>query len=221
MRTKTLMAIMVLASVLLLLFNPVSSNADSLTLDIGAVIPGQTVIPGGTPPYLTAAFVSSTPGTVTLTLTAPGLVGTEKVTEWDFNLNPALYSFIPLTFTHVSGTQAASSISQLANTPKADGDGYFDISFLFPTSGDTFNAGDSSVYTITGDSITASSFNYLSSSTKNSDTNDGFPTVAHIQSIGATGAGSSWVSVPEPGILILLGIAMSAVGVASRYVRKI
>jgi len=29
------------------------------------------------------------------------------------------------------------------------------------------------------------------------------------------------VRVPEPGILILLGIAMTAVGVASRYVRKV
>ena len=29
------------------------------------------------------------------------------------------------------------------------------------------------------------------------------------------------VTVPEPGILILLGIAMTAIGVASRYVRKI
>jgi hypothetical protein len=29
------------------------------------------------------------------------------------------------------------------------------------------------------------------------------------------------VPVPEPGILILLGLSMTAIGVASRYVRKI
>jgi hypothetical protein len=45
---------------------------------------------------------------------------------------------------------------------------------------------------------------------------------------GLTGAGkpevnqlSKNLTVPEPGILILLGIAITAVGIASRYVRKI
>jgi hypothetical protein len=44
----------------------------------------------------------------------------------------------------------------------------------------------------------------------------------HITGIYPTGGSDSYVNrVPEPGILILLGIAMSAVGVISRYVRKI
>ena len=45
----------------------------------------------------------------------------------------------------------------------------------------------------------------------------------HVQAIGPNGEGSDSyvVRVPEPGILILLGLAMSAIGVASWRMRKI
>jgi hypothetical protein len=43
---------------------------------------------------------------------------------------------------------------------------------------------------------------------------DGNGSISHVSLYGS-------VAVPEPGILILLGIAMSAVGIVSRYVRKI
>lgn len=43
----------------------------------------------------------------------------------------------------------------------------------------------------------------------------------HVQAIGTDGKSDSYVNqVPEPGILILLGLSMTAIGVASRFVGK-
>lgn len=143
-------------------------------------------------------------GSVKLTLSNLNLTGGEFITEWDFNLDPALdpskLKFSPPT---KSGTFADPSITAKVDNFKADGDGLYDIEFAFATkAGDRFGAGESLEVTITGiASLTASSFNFVS-------TPDGghgpFVTAAHVQGIADTGDGTSgWVTVPEPSTLAL------------------
>ena len=218
---KTTKAILILAAALLL-FYPVSSKADTLHLDVGFVFSG-TAPSGGSSPWLTADFSSTTAGTVTLTMKSffTDIGVNQFVTEWDFNIAPSLESSLgTFTFAHVSGPTASVSVG--GNSFKADGDGFYDIMFGFPTSpsGSRFKDTLTSVYTITGDSITASSFDFLSAPGGGTGN---FKTGAHVQGIPA-GEGSGWignVAVPEPGILILLGIAMSAIGAASWRIRKL
>jgi len=52
---------------------------------------------------------------------------------------------------------------------------------------------------------------------------DGYPFATHIAdfTINGNNKTSAWFSVPEPGILLLLGLGLSAVGIGSRYIKKI
>ena len=219
MKIRTsLNALMVLTGALFLLIYPVSSKADTLTFNPRFVFSGTS--PTGSPPWLTATFSSNTPGTVTLTMSSSFKDTGEFVTEWDFNLNPALN---PASLSIIYNSGPTASVSKGTNAFFADGDGYFDIEFLFPTDpqGSRFSDSKTSVYTIIGDSITASSFNYLSYINGGEGV---YHTGAHIQGI-PSGEGSGWIGnsvlVPEPGILILLGIAMSAIGAASWRISKL
>jgi len=210
--------VLIFVAALFLLFQPVSLRADTLTFNPRFLFSGTS--PTGSPPWLTATFSSDAPGTVTLTMSSSFKDTGEFVTEWDFNLNPALD---PASLSIIYNSGPTASVSKGTNAFFADGDGYFDIEFLFPTDpqGSRFSDSKTSVYTIIGDSITASSFNYLSYINGGEGV---YHTGAYIQGI-PSGVGSGWIGnsikVPEPGILILLGIAMSAIGVASYRIRKL
>jgi hypothetical protein len=218
---KTTKAILILAGALCLLFSPVSTKANTITFDLNFEFSGGTS-PSGSPPWISATFMDVSGG-VQLTITSllqssSEFVGTGGIS---FNLDPSLNPN-NLTFTYQSGV-AASSISTGVDSFKADGDGFFDIRFFWPVSPPTarFNDSDTAVYLIAGISgLSASSFDFLSETGGGQGT---FKAAAHIQGI-PSGTGSGWigpVAVPEPGILILLGIAMSAIGVAVPFLRKI
>ncbi len=172
--------------------------------------------PEGDPPWLTALFNDhGSSGLVTVTLTATNLTGTEFVSRWYLNLDPALDP-TDLVFSAPTkvGTFESPSISLGADEFKAGGDGYYDILIGFATANNAsgrFDAGDSASFTVTGiPTLTAYSFVALSAP---GGGHGPFPMAAHVQSIGPNGQFSGWVAhegdvppIPEPATIALLAL---------------
>jgi hypothetical protein len=187
------------------------ASADFLAIDLNFEFSGATA-PSGSAPWLRAEFSSSTAGEVDLKLISLLHGDNEKITKWTFNLDPAL-SATGLNVTH-DGGQAPASVSKGVDAFKADGDGYFDLLFSFPTSGNTFGKGETAEFTITSaDPITAASFAYLS--VNGPPSKNGFMSAAHVQGIGPGGGQSGWIAptmvpLPAPVALGGAGLALAA-----------
>ncbi len=192
--------------------------------------------PVNTPPWMTATFDDSIngPNTVRLTMAADNLAGTEFIGKWFFNFSGDASN---LGFAYVSGSSTGPASDAIwkteSNKTKADGDGYYDIGFYFPTLSDSrFEAGETVVYDITYTSaITASSFNLFSTPGGGNGT---YLTAAHIQGIApdsvtglcgdgsgpVSGTCSGWVGtttvVPEP-----VSSALFIVGAATMGFRRL
>jgi hypothetical protein len=178
------------------------SIAATLPLELDYTFSGFD--PGGASPWLKATFDDGgSAGSVTLTLTALNLEPGEFVSKWYLNLNPLLDPD-SLAFDYVSG--GSHSYDTGTDAFKADGDGFYDILFEFPTSGDTFSPGESIVYDIKLAGITASSFNFESTPKQGSTMS--FLSAAHVQGFtdpGQTETISGWIAaVPIPGSVLLL-----------------
>ena len=176
--------------------------------------------PSGMAPWLQVTFENQATNLVRMTLSAANLSPGEFVSNWYFNLDPALDPG-KLVFTYYDIGGPAANIRQIAKDAyKAPGDGKFDILFEFPTWESTganrFDGSDSTLYMITYNDpllkINMKSFNFYSIPA----TGDGksFLSAAHVQGI-STGAGSGHVSpgegispAPEAGTLLLFGIAL-------------
>jgi len=221
---KTTKAILILAGALCLLFYPVSSRA--LTFDLNYEF-SEAASPTPPSPWIRLTFMDVSGGvqlTISSLLHASEFVGTKGIM---FNLNPSLNAN-NLAFTYQSGLAATISTTNnnTDNNFKADGDGYYDIKFVWPTASSSvrFDDSDTAVYLIAGiTGLSASSFGYFSYPGGGQGE---YHAASHIQGITNTGQGTSgWIGdgvpVPEPGILILLGIAMSAIGMASWRISKI
>jgi len=202
----------VVLAVTLLAFGSLT-QATMLTFNLDTEFSGATA-PAGSTPWLTATFNDGGgTGSVTLTMQATNLTGTEFISGWYFNLDP-IYNPASISLS-ATNTSALTGWSATAGTDccKADGDGNFDIQFSFLNN--DFTAGESASYLISLAGITANSFDFLSASGGNSP--NGLKTAAHIQSIGPTGANSGWITgggggtppetppVPEPSTFLLLG----------------
>jgi hypothetical protein len=209
----------VLGAIFLLLSTQVV--ADTLTFDTSIEFSGGTP-PSGAPPWMRAVFDDGGgSGSVMLTLSNLGLVDMEFVSEWDFNLDPALD---PTALVFSAPTKVGMfmdpTISTGTDAFQANGDGKYDIQFAFSVSGMMggalrFGAGESMELTISGiPSLTASSFDFLSAPMGG---HGPFPTAAHVQGIGPTGEDSGWVTVPEPSSLLLVTLyAICAFGALRR-----
>ena len=205
-----------------------SAQASTLTLYLDYEFSKGQAPAGSQPPaWLTATFDDGGgTGTVTLTMSASNLTGTEHVSWWGFNVNPTILN--PQTFlniTHSSGETATAVKEATVNDPgtgnagtfKADGDGFFDIVFNFETSNlpTRFTNGETSVYTITGTGITASTFDF---SSINGGGNGTYKSAAHVLNTTGVGTGGSgWIGgdenppqevVPEPGFYLTLAPGM-------------
>lgn len=159
--------------------------------------------PVGAGPFLRATFVDVTGG-VELKMESMLNSATEFVSNWYFNLDPALNPNL-LDFDLSSGGPAASSITTGVNAFQADGDGLYDVRFRFSNSGPSrFNNADIVTYLITStETISAASFNFMSAPAGN---HGPFPTAAHVQGINDSGSG--WITVPEPtsGLLMMAAL---------------
>ncbi len=189
-------------SVIFLISLTGQANADILTYNLDYTFSGTN--PAGLPPWTTATFTDLSGGSVQLTMSNSNLVDPEFVSNWLFNFNDSL-NVANLTFTPVNNTASVPIISTGLNGYKADGDGYFDIKFAFPTANtdNRFIGGETVTYNISYTSpITISEFNFLSYDGGGAGQ---YKTGAHIQGIDPNDSTvSGWIGtttatvVPEP-----------------------
>ena len=172
--------------------------------------------PMGPPPWIIAKFEDTDTDEVTLTLTS-GLIDSEKMVEFYFNVDPTL-DLSGISIMHSSGVTGLATLD--SNNLKADGDGYFDGLISFSPSSPLFGPSSTSTWVITGAGLNVETFDFLSSSKKLEDKNDGLSVAAHILGLddpekpGVDTDGSGWITngpggteiVPEPSSVILLGM---------------
>ena len=219
-------------------FGPASTRA-SITLELDDEFSGATD-PAGATPWLTATFDDSIGGgAVRLTMSTLGLVGSEFIPAWYFNLDPLLTP-TALLFSAVDTADVDSvGISLGVNAFKADGDGYFDIKFVFANDAgdDRLSADETVIYDITyGGAGTFDENSFIFGSAPGGG-NGTYYSAAKVQGIGVDGEDSGWIGaglpeeppppgpgggneggvIPEPTALIVWSLLMGSVSmIASR-----
>lgn len=206
------------------------SDASIIIMQNSTVFSDGAVAPDGPPPYAISEFDDDdTPGTVTLTISVSDFVGDADLTQFYYNLDPALDPTL-LVISRISGdgpTAANTTIGTGVDLFKADGDGLYDILFDFPpppgNDSALFNAGEEVVYEISGiPTLVATSFNFFSTP----DGGEGpYVSATHFQSTGSGGQDSAWVGsgpgegpiIPEPSSFALAAIL---VGIGSFLRRR-
>ncbi len=220
MRTKTLMAIMILAGALFLLFSPISSKADTVVDTINFF----NITNNGN------ANLSSQLSVQIIDTGISGQVGFKFLNNVGIVSSITDVYFDDGTLLAISTIVSSTGVSFASPATPNNLPGGNNITPPFVVT-DNFSA-DSNTPNALANGVNASTesleiiFNLVSTADVDAviaALNNGSLRIGmHVQGIGTTNGSDGYVNkVPEPGILILLGIAMSAVGVASRYVRKI
>jgi len=214
---RTFLALAACAALLLIVsvsFLPVSARAVVLYTFGTNLFSGDSSLSTNIP-QLTLLFQDVSPGTVHLTISAPGLTNNENVDKLYININPAYNpnSLILANFAVASGSFALPTVDQGEDGFKADGDGKYDERFNFGGSDLTtwFSAGDVMTCDLTGiPTLTSLDFIYLSTPASTSSSGP-FDAAVHIVSIfnpnghgdtsgyiGVLGPDAHIIPVPEP-----------------------
>lgn len=170
------------------------ASAAVITFDLDVIFSGAT--PSGD----LHVTITDIAGGVQISFDASELTGNEFVTEWNLNLNPDFDQddLDALDLNHVSGIVAKNTGLEISDPPsggfKADGDGYFDLAFLFNSknSARLGTAGDTSVYELLG-AVTTADFLYPSVGGEKG----GYYSAAHVQGIPIGCSG--WIGDPAAG----------------------
>lgn len=199
-----------------------TASATIITINMDTEFSGATP-PAGPPPWATATFNDfGGTGSVLLTLSAAGLVGTEFIADWFFNVDVADPSLVVITANDISALDSFTTIQGL-NCCQANGDGDFDIQFnLDPPPGppNPLTSGETVSFFLTFPGLTADSFAVGSAANPGGGL-FGLFSAAHVQSIGTGGEFSGWVTgdefvreqgAPEPGSLFILGAGLVSLG---------
>ncbi len=184
--------------------------------------------PDGPAPYASFTFDDGgSAGTVELTVSVAGTVGSATVVSLYYNLNPSLDpTSLSFVRTGVDGPDP-NDISVLtgANAFMADGDGGYDILIDMPPPQGSPNLRFQKDETLTFDisgiaTLVAADFDVLSAPAPGPGGAGPYISVARFLSTGPQGKGSDWVgAVPEPSTLVLLGLGSLALVVRRRGAR--
>lgn len=200
----------------------VTAGGAVLTISLDAVMDMSETPPQGGSPWLTLTFTDLGTNSVRADFTATDLTGSEFVSEWFFNLDPALDPTL-LTFTPITPVTGAFTLPTIfagTDAYKANGGGYYDLKLEFSTSGGSparFTSGDVLSYQLSYGAgiIDATSFNF-----KDVDGNSILNrSAAHVQGIGLDGEDSGWIAeLPEPSIALhaLLAVGVWVLGCRTR-----
>jgi hypothetical protein len=179
-------------------------------------------LPIGPAPYARATFKTTGVNSVQLTMENLGVDSGMEIIGWYFNVNLSAADILGMTFTHNSG-QIVNAVTKGSNHSKgidsSSKAGFFDIVFDFPPppGNDKFSPNETSVWTITGNGLTESSFASVSAP---DGSYGGWGSVVRIQSYenvlnetgasGSIGDGEIPQDVPEPFTMALMGGAAIA-----------
>ena len=195
---------------------PAAAMADTYKIDIGILLTGTA--PAGTGPWLTAVFQDLADNQVKLTLISnlenagdiKGAKNDKGVQGWTFNFDGR-----PSTLSIVDSKSTdgifASHIGLDSDALKMPSSGGFDVGFDWAAK-ERFQGSAIESYIITGDGIRALDF-----MAKNAD---GYYSGAHIQDLANGKSGTivatAYSEVPEPSLVILLGVSLGALSLLLR-----
>jgi hypothetical protein len=175
-----------------------SAPAEAATYQLGNVFSDPAEAPAGSGPWLTFSSTKMN-DMVTIEFEA-NLTGSEYVSEWYINLDPALNpSNLVFSNPIKTGDFDLPKLAFALNAYKADGDGFYDIKLTFsPKNSERFNYGEKLSYQVSysGGTIEETSFSFLS---EPGGEIGPFTSAAHVRGTVKNGSGSAWISsVPEP-----------------------